>query len=211
MYAYGASPAFPTSSYASANYWVDVLFQPGTHVSAARLSAPAPPSRSLFALTGCGADAPAPKPATGTTDHPLVATRPGDASTTNGPGSQMASRRAPRPTTVKPGYKGLVDRQTAHPQQRFTPCNLVTRREAERIVGKPMREPWRPRRARLASIARSTGDELSPWPCSRREFAPSRAGQDGFTASTSRGRQRLLRNVWAADVVPAADGGRCSA
>ena len=29
VYAYGAISAFPTNSYNAANYWVDVLFQPG--------------------------------------------------------------------------------------------------------------------------------------------------------------------------------------
>ena len=30
VYAYGASPTFPTSSYNATNYWVDVLFAPGS-------------------------------------------------------------------------------------------------------------------------------------------------------------------------------------
>ncbi len=30
VYAYGAAPAFPTSTYNAANYWVDVLFVPAS-------------------------------------------------------------------------------------------------------------------------------------------------------------------------------------
>jgi hypothetical protein len=29
LYAYTASPAFPSSSFSASNYWVDVLFAPG--------------------------------------------------------------------------------------------------------------------------------------------------------------------------------------
>ena len=29
VYAYGATPAFPTNSWNATNYWVDVLFAPG--------------------------------------------------------------------------------------------------------------------------------------------------------------------------------------
>jgi hypothetical protein len=37
--------------------------------------------------------------------------------------------------TKAPGYQALVERQTGKPQSTFTPCNLVTARQAAAIVG----------------------------------------------------------------------------
>jgi hypothetical protein len=50
---------------------------------------------------------------------------------------------------VKPGYDKLVARQqkaseksgNQQPRSRFTPCNLVTKTQAESIIGKPLTDP----------------------------------------------------------------------
>jgi hypothetical protein len=105
----------------------------------------------VLALTACGDDA-KPKAAAGSEANPLTATRPGELSTPPATGSgadaepQRAAVPAGEPSTAAakepaPGYKALLDRQTASPRHRFTPCNLVTGREARDIVGEPMEVP----------------------------------------------------------------------
>jgi hypothetical protein len=108
----------------------------------------------LCALTvsACGGDA-KPKSAPGSAENPLTATRPGEVSanppaTGSDDDAQRPGAKVPagEPSTAaatqaEPGYKALVDRQTAKPRHRFTPCNLVTGREAQDIVGEPMRVP----------------------------------------------------------------------
>jgi hypothetical protein len=42
---------------------------------------------------------------------------------------------------VKPGYQSLVDQQTAKPQERFTPCSLVSRSRAQAILGVSVQAP----------------------------------------------------------------------
>jgi hypothetical protein len=42
---------------------------------------------------------------------------------------------------VTPGYQKLVEQQTSNPQERFTPCSLVTRAQARAIVGAPVKTP----------------------------------------------------------------------
>jgi hypothetical protein len=104
---------------------------------------------SAVALSACGDDGSA-KPAPGTEGNPLTATQPGELSTpsASGSGADAAKQNAEVPSgepskanPTAPGYKALLDRQTAKPQHRFTPCNLVTEREAQAIVGKPMQVP----------------------------------------------------------------------
>lgn len=79
-------------------------------------------------LVGCGGDADsgagAPK---GSPQNPLVGELTGDA-------REEAS-------TQQPGYKSLVDRQSRKPDSRFTPCNLVSERQAAEIVGAPIEQP----------------------------------------------------------------------
>jgi hypothetical protein len=41
----------------------------------------------------------------------------------------------------RPGYDELLASQKRHPRSRFTPCNLVTARQARAILGAPLREP----------------------------------------------------------------------
>jgi hypothetical protein len=104
------------------------------------------------AFAACGDD-PAPKAAPGSPDNPLTATQPGEVSAPSAAGgdddTQEAAAQVPagEPATgakadeAAPNFKDLVDEQAAAPQHRFTPCNLVTAREAAEIVGAPMRLP----------------------------------------------------------------------
>ena len=100
---------------------------------------------SALALSACGDDGAEPAP--GTQGNPLTATRPGDSTTPAGGGGAGTPKvPAGEPSTGKqapaaPGYEALVKRQTSKPQQRFTPCNLVTESEAQAIVGRPMQVP----------------------------------------------------------------------
>jgi hypothetical protein len=104
-----------------------------------------------LALIACGEDG-KPKAAPGSPENPLTATRAGEVSTPPATGTGADGRKqgvevpAGEPSTATatqpaPGYKALVDRQTAKPRHRFTPCNLVTGREAQDIVGEPMQVP----------------------------------------------------------------------
>jgi Protein of unknown function (DUF3558) len=89
------------------------------------------------ALAACGGSDS--KPAPGSAENPLTATRPAEAEA--GQGAGTAATGEPSAAAPKPGYKALVDRQTSKPAHRFSPCNLVTRPEARAIVGKPLHEP----------------------------------------------------------------------
>jgi hypothetical protein len=89
-----------------------------------------------LALGACGGSDP--KPAAGSPENPLTATRP--AGPESGEPGQ-ANTGEPSATAEKPGYKALVERQTSKPAHRFSPCNLVTRPEAREIVGAPLHEP----------------------------------------------------------------------
>jgi hypothetical protein len=94
---------------------------------------------SALALGACGGSDP--KPAPGSPENPLTATRPSEPA--NGGGAVIGSAKDGEPSgaPAKPGYKALVDRQTAKPAHRFSPCNLVSRPEAREIVGEPLHEP----------------------------------------------------------------------
>jgi hypothetical protein len=78
-------------------------------------------------LVGCGGDADggasAPK---GSPENPLVGELTGE------------TRES---ANAQPGYKSLVDRQSRTPESRFTPCNLVSERQAAAIVGAPIEQP----------------------------------------------------------------------
>jgi hypothetical protein len=78
---------------------------------------------AALAAGGCGGES-APPPAPGSPERPLEARR-------TPPGAAPAT----------PGYKALVKEQSRRPRRRFTPCNLVTERQAQAIVGAAMRDP----------------------------------------------------------------------
>jgi hypothetical protein len=82
-------------------------------------------------LSACGGDSkPKPSPP-GSPDNPLVAE----------PERFPAASESGRKPASKPGYQGLVEGQGRKPRSRFTPCNLVTKAEAQAIVGLPMGDP----------------------------------------------------------------------
>jgi hypothetical protein len=111
-------------------------------VIAMRLATPLAVALCTVALGACGGSDPEPAP--GSPENPLTATRPSETEGPGSPGAGKGSAREPSTATgtpEEPGYKALVDRQTAKPRHRFSPCNLVTGREARAIVGKPLRAP----------------------------------------------------------------------
>jgi hypothetical protein len=84
-------------------------------------------------LAACGGDDERVSAAPGTPANPLAAVAdPTEAGRTTEPGSPAA----------QPGYQDLLASQTSAPQQRFTPCNLVTAKHARSIVGAPIDQPF---------------------------------------------------------------------
>jgi len=86
------------------------------------------------ALTACGSEGSPSKPAPGTPENPLVA-KPStaDVTTTGETGAEPG----------KPGYAKLVERQREKPVQhdRDNPCALVTKRQAQTILGAKLLDP----------------------------------------------------------------------
>jgi Protein of unknown function (DUF3558) len=80
-------------------------------------------------LSACGGGSKSSPP--GSPDNPLVAQTP------EGTVNEGAAPKA----AAKPGYQSLVERQGRKPRSRFTPCNLVTKAQAQAIVGLPMGDP----------------------------------------------------------------------
>jgi hypothetical protein len=103
---------------------------------------------ALAALAGllgaCGASS-ADAPALGSPQRPLVGTlSAGEAPAPRPrPGAEGAAPAAGRNSAASrtPGYVDLVAGQRRTPASRFTPCNLVTRSEAQAIVGAPLLVP----------------------------------------------------------------------
>lgn len=81
-------------------------------------------------LAGCGGSS-KPSAPPGSPQNPLVAQ-----TEKSGPASEAAPAAA-----AKPGYQSLVESQASKPRSRFTPCNLVTKAQAQAIVGSPLRAP----------------------------------------------------------------------
>jgi hypothetical protein len=81
-------------------------------------------------LAGCGSEPAAPA---GSPDNPLKARA---ASTDN-----SSAREPGKAAAAKPGYKGLLTRQTKEPGHRFSPCSLVTQAQARTILGGPVALP----------------------------------------------------------------------
>jgi hypothetical protein len=85
-------------------------------------------------VVACGG-ASTPPPAPGSPQKPLVAERPQ-------PGERSRESESAAPASSgNPGYETLVSRQSHRPRTRFSPCNLVTEREAQAIVGAPVQDP----------------------------------------------------------------------
>jgi hypothetical protein len=82
-------------------------------------------------LAACGGGSSKPSPPPGSPENPLVAE----------PEKSSAASEAAPTAAAKPGYQGLVESQSSKPRSRFTPCNLVTKAQAQTIVGLPLRDP----------------------------------------------------------------------
>jgi hypothetical protein len=125
---------------------------------------------SALAATGCGDDGKTEaKAPIGSPQRPLVA-RPsestigsGSTATAREPGAAPAAAQpqssgagaskgassakgaatasSESGSTPGPNYAQLLANQTRHPNNRFSPCNLVTARQAAAIVGDPMQQP----------------------------------------------------------------------
>ena len=79
-------------------------------------------------LAACGGDSDGAAAPKGSPENPLVGKLTGDA-------------RESAAGAKQPGYQSLVDGQSRRPESRFTPCNLVTERQAAAIVGAPIEQP----------------------------------------------------------------------
>jgi hypothetical protein len=90
------------------------------------------------ALTACGGGHKAPA-APGTAQNPLKAQATPTA--VSRPGARTNEAATPSEPAGKAGYQELVQRQSRHPQKRFTPCNLVTAAQARAIIGSPIQAP----------------------------------------------------------------------
>jgi hypothetical protein len=86
-------------------------------------------------LSACGGGSKPTSSPPGSPDNPLVAVTPDDASA-----GGVNEGTAPKAAKA-PGYQSLVDGQERKPRSRFTPCNLVTKAQAQAIVGLPLRDP----------------------------------------------------------------------
>jgi hypothetical protein len=95
-------------------------------------------------LTACGGDSSKPA-APGSPQNPLVGKQPtpgdGMGGGTAGGRSNEAAASASSAKATGPGYDTLLDAQSSHPRSRFTPCNLVTQRQAQAILGAPLQDP----------------------------------------------------------------------
>lgn len=93
-------------------------------------------------LAGCGGGGTPPSPP-GSPDNPLPATQPDAEAGTPATGGRTneAQPASGHKRAEQPGYRSLVEKQTAKPRTRFTPCNLVSQAQARAIVGEPVQVP----------------------------------------------------------------------
>lgn len=85
-----------------------------------------------LAAGGCAGDRDEPEAngPPGSSDNPLVSGAVRDGSDPDAPGG------------ARPGYRDLVADQPARPSSRRSPCALVSKRQAERIVGGALLDPF---------------------------------------------------------------------
>jgi hypothetical protein len=90
---------------------------------------------AAIAVTACGGSS-KPPAAPGSAQKPLVGKQPTPGGGTAGGRLNEAAAQA-----KTPGYDALLDSQSSHPRSRFTPCNLVTEKQAQAILGAPLQDP----------------------------------------------------------------------
>jgi hypothetical protein len=93
---------------------------------------------AAIGVTACGGGA---KPAApGSPQNPLVGKQPTPGGGT-GAGRWNEAAASGSSTSSGPGYDKLLDSQSSHPAGRFSPCNLVTPKQAQAILGAPLQDP----------------------------------------------------------------------
>jgi hypothetical protein len=93
---------------------------------------------AAIAVTACGGDT-KPPAAPGSAEKPLVGKQPTPGGGTAG--GRLNEAAASGTKAKGPGYDALLDSQSSHPRSRFTPCNLVTEKQAQAILGAPLLDP----------------------------------------------------------------------
>jgi hypothetical protein len=93
-------------------------------------------------VTACGGGSSKPA-APGSPQNPLVGKQPTPGGGTGGgtAGGRSNEAAASGSKATGPGYDKLLDAQSRHPLSRFTPCNLVTEKQAQAILGAPLQDP----------------------------------------------------------------------
>jgi hypothetical protein len=109
-------------------------------------------------LAGCGNEKPAAPP--GSPDNPLVGK------------TQKATENR---KAAEPGYSTLLKRQDGKPQSRFTPCGLVTRAQAQAIVGEPVQLPFEAPQGPTCVYRTVKGHGLVTLAVQKVEFAKAKA------------------------------------
>jgi hypothetical protein len=81
------------------------------------------------ALGGCGGESEPAKGPPGIPDNPLVSRAESDGTDPDAPGQSQ------------PGFKDLVENQSRNPDKRLSPCALVTKKQAQAILGARLVDP----------------------------------------------------------------------
>jgi hypothetical protein len=122
-------------------------------------------------LTACGGDDRQPA-ALGSPENPVVAQMPESESGSPAAGARSNEGSAPADKAgEQPGYKALVDRQSAKPRERFTPCNLVGPARARAIVGAPLEPPVEAPQGPTCIYRKRGSDELVTLAVQQARFA----------------------------------------
>jgi hypothetical protein len=88
-------------------------------------------------VAACGDDTPSsPR---GSAENPLVAQPADSEAAADGRSNEAAS--APEGEQAKPGFQELLNRQSANPRSRFSPCTLVSQPRARDILGATVQAP----------------------------------------------------------------------
>ena len=104
-----------------------------------RLLALAVLAGTAIGAAACGGSS-APPAAPGSPERPLAGTTRSVGGVPASGHSNEAAASSSRKGS-EPGYDALLKSQSKHPLSRFTPCNLVTRKQAAAILGAPMLDP----------------------------------------------------------------------
>lgn len=161
-------------------------------------------------LGACGSEERAPDAAPGTPDNPLVATQPGETTTASSgaPEAAKVPRGEPSGAAANPNFKALLERQKAKPQERFTPCNLVTQREAERIVGEEMRAPFEAPQGPTCIYQPQSGTELIAVAVQQTSFGSIRRRMDDLRRTDVAGKKAYCGTDGQPMLYLPLDGGR---